>query len=55
MRDLRLTFKMHDSLTVGSFKVTINCTIIVFIIRSIIFLMVINNGVINGPYLIKDH
>ena len=36
---------------IGSFKVTI----IVFIIRSIIFLMVINNGVINGPYLIKDH
>jgi len=30
-------------------------TIIVFIIHFIIFLMVINNGVINGHYLIKDH
>ena len=30
-------------------------TIIVFIIRFIMFLMVINNGVINGHYLIKDH
>jgi len=40
---------------IGSFKVTINWSIIVFIICFLIFLMVNNNGMINGQYSIKDH
>ena len=41
-------------ITIGSFKVTINWSIIVFIICFLIFLMVNNNGMINGQYSIKD-
>jgi len=39
---------------IGSFKVTINWSIIVFIICFLIFLMVNDNGMINGQYSIKD-